>query len=362
MGVFTKLFKLPLLQKPVLQQSIGSKRHVAFTFLFYLIIGWSFASSFLFFSSRVQEISHIESNYGDNCEPLQRRVNTNGGTEPLKYTFIEREYEIGDKDMLELIIQNKPEEFLSKLTCDCVTKVIQGYTRYSHRTNSNYRWEPDPLKYYDYIPGYICKSDYQEGSVERVYLEIYKRLVDEPQMNKCSFKDGTPEQVQTAFAFHYNSTRAAFDVIRDKIIEANGPYLCNTTINRSMFESISLSFSVMSLAISVAGFILRQLNSPKQIPTKDENDSDDNETSDTNNQHLSSISSPYVDSVSMPPDTNEQSSVSVSISMPSTPSSSFNNTPSTSFNNTPSTSFNNTPSTSFNNTPSSSFNNTPPIY
>lgn len=298
MSALAKIIRLPLLQKPALQPAGGSKRHVVFTIMFYLLIGSAFAFSFLFFRSNIQELSHISISYESKCEPLQRRVDSNGGTEPSTYTFVDRKYEIGDRQMLEMLIQNKPDEFMSKLECTCSRKTVNDVNL------SNY--VPDPLEYFNFIHGYICKSDYQKDSIERVYIEVNKRLVDEPHFANCNLKDGTPEQVHDAFSFHHNSTIAGFNAIRDKVIEANGPYLCNTTLQRSVFESISLSFSVMSLAISVFGFIIRQLNAPKKTSGKDSSDGC-NDKSTTNEQNNVSVSMPNMPSVSIP----NMSSVSI---------------------------------------------------
>ena len=101
-------------------------------------------------------------------------------------------------------------------------------------------------------------------------LYIFKKLKSKsktsiPMLGGCASLDKNTDMVHAAMTLRSETPSDTFVELREKVIETNGPYLCTDKTYLSLFEILSLTFSISGFAIRVIIFICHRLNKYKEI-------------------------------------------------------------------------------------------------
>lgn len=255
MGVLSSVIRSRLLQRPVYEPSVSPTRHLILTMLLYLLSGGSFGASFWYFRSDVQVVSHVSGDYTPNCEPLQQNVGDGSSSAQYKLDF--GHYEIKNKQIMKLIISDNMEEFINQISCKC-TNVYMHPDFKVPVTDFNPDINPDRT----YYTGSMCRNKNTADNSQLFVMYLKPNITNAtPSTCKSSQANLTEtDLIQKALTLNYETAYEGFAAIRDVTLEYNGPYMCETLKTRSIFESVSLSFSVFSVAFTVLCFIFKQFN------------------------------------------------------------------------------------------------------
>jgi hypothetical protein len=268
----SEFFQFKFFNKTEYKRVPSTCRHLTLGIIFTIITLAILATSFMYFYSQTIEVTRLSTEVSDECEPLQRNV---GSGVNARYYILNGRLEIGNRDLLESIIDNDLDQFLDKITCECT----------SYLASSISGTVSDIFPDVNYQLAFTCKSANMIMHKLRNYSE------DPHVLGGCPSLPPNTDMNKYALAFRYNDAQEGFSEIRDVVRIANGPFLCTDKIPRSPVEALSLSISIFSVIDIVIIFFFRWLNNWESEEEKeDTSDKEKKEVTDTWQVSVNSVS------------------------------------------------------------------------